>query len=43
MENKEFARQLEERTTKFAISVIKLSISLPGSPEGKAIWNQFTN
>ncbi|MCJ7448041.1 MAG: four helix bundle protein [Bacteroidales bacterium] len=42
MDNKEFARQLEGRTKKFAISVIKLSVLLPGSPEGKIIRNQFT-
>ena len=42
MDNKEFSKKLEERTKKFAISVIKLSTSLPGSPEGKVIRNQFT-
>jgi four helix bundle protein len=42
MDNKEFSKQLEKRTRKFAISVIGLSASLPGSPEGKVIWNQFT-
>ena len=42
MDNKEFARQLEGRTKKFAISVIKLSVLLPGSSEGKIIRNQFT-
>ena len=42
MENKEFAKQLEDRTKRFAISVIKLSALLPGSPEGKVVRNQFT-
>ena len=42
MDNKEFSRQLEIRTKKFAISVIRLSASLPGSPEGRVIRNQFT-
>ena len=42
MENKEFARQLEVRTKKFAISIIRLSVLLPGSPEGKIIRNQLT-
>jgi four helix bundle protein len=42
VENKEFAKQLEERTKKFAISVIKLSVQLSGSPEGKILRNQFT-
>lgn len=29
MDNKELAKQLEARTKKFAIEIIKLSISLP--------------
>jgi four helix bundle protein len=42
MDNKEFSRQLENRTMKFALNVIRLSTSLPGSPEGKVIRNQIT-
>lgn len=42
MENKEFARNLEDRTKKFAISVLRLSAQLPGTVEGKIIRNQFT-
>lgn len=42
MDNKEFSKKLEDRTKKFAISIIKLSVSLPGSPEGKVIRNQIT-
>lgn len=42
MENKEFARQLETRTKKFAIDIIKLSASLPSTPEGRVIRNQIT-
>jgi four helix bundle protein len=42
MDNKEFSKQLEIRTKKFAISIIKLSISLPNTPEGKVIRNQIT-
>jgi hypothetical protein len=42
MDNKEFSKQLENRTKKFAISVISLSASLPVSPEGKVLRNQFT-
>ena len=42
MENKEFAKQLEDRTKRFAISVINLSALLPGTPEGKVVRNQFT-
>ena len=41
MDNKKFARQLEERTKKFAISVIRLSAQLPVSVEGKVVRNQF--
>jgi hypothetical protein len=33
MENKEFSRQLESRTKKFAISIIKVSVSLPVTSE----------
>jgi len=42
MENKEFAKQLEERTRRFAIAVIRLSSELPGSPESLVIRNQIT-
>lgn len=42
MENKEFAKQLEYRTKKYAISVIKLSASLPNTTEAKVIKNQIT-
>ncbi len=42
MDNKEFSKKLEERTRKFAISIIKLSAMLPNTPEGKVIRNQIT-
>ncbi|MCF6172135.1 MAG: four helix bundle protein [Bacteroidales bacterium] len=42
MDNKEFAKQLEKRTKTFAIDIIKLSSSLPFTPEGKVIRNQIT-
>jgi len=42
MKNKEFAKDLENRTLKFAISIIKLSSSLRNTPEGKVIRNQIT-
>ena len=42
MENKEFARDLEERTKKFAVSIIRLSASVPNTPEGLAVRNQIT-
>lgn len=33
MTNKEFAQVLEKRTIKFAIEILKLSGSLPNTPE----------
>ncbi|MBN4081788.1 four helix bundle protein [bacterium AH-315-C07] len=42
MNNKEFGKELEDRTKKFALSIIKLSIALPNIPEGKVIKNQIT-
>jgi four helix bundle protein len=42
MENKEFSKLLEMRTRKFAIAIISLSASLPGSVEGKVVRNQIT-
>jgi four helix bundle protein len=42
MENKEFSKKLEERTRAFAIRIIKVSILLPNSVEGKIIRNQLT-
>ena len=42
MENKEFGIQLENRTKKFAISIIKLSASLPKTEECKVMKNQLS-
>ena len=42
MENKEFAKQLEQRTRKFAIAVIRLSSELPECPESRVVRNQLT-
>jgi len=42
MKNKEFANELEDRTRKFAVSIIKLSASLPKTHEGLVIRNQIT-
>jgi four helix bundle protein len=42
MNNKEFGELLEIRTRKFAISIIKLSSSLPDTTESKVIRNQIT-
>ena len=42
MSIKEFAKDLEKRTMKFAIRIIQLSSKLPNNPEGKVIRNQIT-
>jgi four helix bundle protein len=42
MDNKEFSKELEKRTKKFAIEIIKLSGNLPNTPEGKVLRNQIT-
>ena len=42
MENKEFSKKLEVRTRAFAIRIIKLSILVPNTVEGKIIRNQMT-
>jgi len=42
MDNKEFAKELEKRTRKFAVSIIRLSTALPNTPEARVIRNQIT-
>ena len=42
MERKQFAKDLEKRTRKFAVQIIRLSITLPSSPEGMVVRNQIT-
>jgi len=42
MDNKGFAKELEKRTRKFAVSIIQLSSQLPNTPEGNVIRNQIT-
>ncbi len=42
MDNKEFARQLEQRTLKFAVRIIHLSTKLPDTPEARVLRNQIT-
>lgn len=42
MTNKEFAQNLEKRTVKFAIAIIKLSASLQNTPEAMVLRNQIT-
>ena len=42
MDNRDFAQKLEQRTRKFAVSIIRLSSHLPKTPEGQVIRNQIT-
>jgi four helix bundle protein len=42
MERKQFAKNLEKRTLKFGVQIIRLSMQLPNSPEGIVIRNQIT-
>ncbi len=42
MDNKEFGRALEKRTKDFAVRIIRLSASLPNTPEGRVIRGQLT-
>ncbi len=42
MERKQFAKDLEKRTRKFAVQIIRLSITLPNSPEAMVVRNQIT-
>jgi len=42
MDNKEFGKQLETRTRKFAVRIIHLSAKLPNTSEGRVVRNQLT-
>ncbi|WP_397362176.1 four helix bundle protein [Olleya sp. R77988] len=42
MTNKEFAQVLEKRTITFAIQILKLSSSLPNTPESLVLRNQLS-
>jgi len=42
MDNREFAEKLEKRTRQFAVSIIRLSTTLPTTPEALVIRNQIT-
>ena len=42
MTNKEFAKVLEKRTITFAIKILKLSGSLPNTPEALVLRNQLS-
>jgi len=40
MDIKEFSKELEKRTLKFAVQIIRLSASLPNTPEARVIKNK---
>ena len=42
MDNREFSKNLEERTQKFAVRIIRLSARLPNTSEAWVIRNQIT-
>ena len=42
MDNKEFSKELEKRTRKFAVSIIRLSTALPNTSDGRVIRTQIT-
>jgi len=42
MDRKKFAKELEQRTRRFAVKIIRLSMTLPHTTEGKTIRNQIT-
>ena len=42
MNNKEFSKELEKRTRKFAVRIIRLAETLPKIPEAMVIRNQVT-
>jgi four helix bundle protein len=42
MDNKEFAKELEKRTKRFAVRIIRLSSKLPNTPEARVVRNQIT-
>ena len=42
MDIRDFAKELEKRTLKFAVQIIRLSTSLPNSPEARVIRTQIT-
>ena len=42
IDNKEFSKELEKRTKSFAVRIIRLSKTLPNTPEGMVVKNQLT-
>jgi four helix bundle protein len=42
VDRKKFAKDLEKRTRRFAVKIIRLSMTLPDTPEGRVVRNQIT-
>jgi len=42
LDNKEFSKELEKRTRKFAVQIIRLSATLPNTVESRVIRGQIT-
>ena len=42
MDNKEFSKELEKQTKRFSVRIIRLSTTLPNTPEGRVVRNQIT-
>jgi len=42
MNNKQFAKDLEKRSLRFAVRIIKLSAKLPNTSEARVVRNQIT-
>ena len=42
MDNRQFAKELEKRTKKFALRIIRLLLKLPNTPEPRVVRNQIT-
>ena len=42
MDIRQFAKDLEQRTKKFADRIIRLSLKLPNTPEARVVRNQIT-
>ncbi len=42
MDIKQFSKELEKRTRKFAVQIIRLSVTLPNTPEANVVRNQLT-
>ena len=42
-DRKQFAKDLEKRTLDFAVRIIRLSIKLPNTPEGRVVKRQITS